>query len=218
MLEDLPDGFWHALLLLLPDNEAFQLSRVSRTLRRRVSSAPALNAGVTVGLSTLEVCSTTSAAGCWRPAASALLLMSLARSAHSRLHPALGSQDDAAASAVAPPLFAMSAGGEHFSPSSKPCSVVPLWAADGRVFVAHVRSGCVRVSHVITFPLQRRRVVDGIRAFFGAAGAEPRLVTLYVTLRVAALPAGGGFMAEQLHAAEAMRSLFPDVRLSSPYS
>ncbi len=54
--------------------------------------------------------------------------------------------------------------------------------------------------------------MDGIRAFFGAAGAEPRLVTLYVTLRVAALPAGGGFMAEQLHAAEAMRSLFPDVR------
>ena len=51
-----------------------------------------------------------------------------------------------------------------------------------------------------------------MRTFFGAAGAEPRLVTLYVTLRVAALPAGGGFMAEQLHAAEAMRSLFPDVR------
>ena len=57
MLEDLPDGFWHALLLLLPDNEALQLTRVSRTLRRRVSAAPALNAGVTVGLSTLEVCS-----------------------------------------------------------------------------------------------------------------------------------------------------------------
>ena len=55
MLEDLPDGFWHALLLLLPGNEALQLSRVSRTLRRRVSTAPALNAGVTVGLSTLEV-------------------------------------------------------------------------------------------------------------------------------------------------------------------
>ena len=62
--------------------------------------------------------------------------------------------------------------------------------------------------------------MNGIRAFFGAAGAEPRLVTLYVTLRVAALPAGGGFMAEQLHAAEAMRSLFPDVRtpLPQPYA
>ncbi len=59
MLEDLPDGFWHALLLLLPNNEAIQLTRVSRTLRRRVGSAPALNAGVTVGLSTLEVCSST---------------------------------------------------------------------------------------------------------------------------------------------------------------
>ena len=55
-------------------------------------------------------------------------------------------------------------------------------------------------------------MVDGIRAFFGAPGEEPRLATLHVTLRVAALPAGGGFMAEQLHAAEAMRSLFPDVR------
>jgi hypothetical protein len=41
-------------------------------------------------------------------------------------------------------------------------------------------------------------------------------VTLYVTLRVAALPGGGGFMAEQLHAAEAMRSLFPDVSSCSP--
>ena len=37
-------------------------------------------------------------------------------------------------------------------------------------------------------------------------------MTLYLTVRVAALPGGGGFMAEQLHAAEAMRSLFPDVR------
>ena len=41
-------------------------------------------------------------------------------------------------------------------------------------------------------------------------------MTLYVTIRVAALPGGGGFMAEQLHAAEAMRSLFPDVRSCSP--
>ena len=55
-------------------------------------------------------------------------------------------------------------------------------------------------------------MVDGIRSFFGKGDQEPRLVTLYVTIRVAALPGGGGFMAEQLHAAEAMRSLFPDVR------
>ena len=54
--------------------------------------------------------------------------------------------------------------------------------------------------------------MDGIRSFFGKGNQEPRLVTLYVTIRVAALPGGGGFMAEQLHAAEAMRSLFPDVR------
>ena len=54
MLEELPDGFMHALLLLLPDNGALQLSRVSKALRRTVLAAPALNAGVTVGLSTLE--------------------------------------------------------------------------------------------------------------------------------------------------------------------
>ena len=71
-------------------------------------------------------------------------------------------------------------------------------------------------SHATSTLAQRRRVVDGIRSFFGTAGREPRLVTLYVTLRVAPLPGGGGFMAEQLHAAEAMRSLFPDVRATSP--
>jgi hypothetical protein len=55
MLEDLPDGFLHALLLLLPGNDSLQLSRVSKTLRQRVLAAPALNAGVTVGVSMLEV-------------------------------------------------------------------------------------------------------------------------------------------------------------------
>ena len=55
MLEDLPDGFLHALLLLLPGNDSLRLSRVSKTLRRRVFAAPALNAGVTVGVSMLEV-------------------------------------------------------------------------------------------------------------------------------------------------------------------
>ena len=74
MLEDLPDGFWHALLLLLPDNDALQLSRVSRTLRRRVSSAPALNAGVTVGLSTLEVRQAETGKDCWTAASMSALL------------------------------------------------------------------------------------------------------------------------------------------------
>ena len=55
MLEDLPDGFLHALLLLLPGNDSLQLSRASKTLRQRVLAAPALNASVTVGVSMLEV-------------------------------------------------------------------------------------------------------------------------------------------------------------------
>ena len=55
MLEDLPDGFLHALLLLLPGNDSLQLTRTCKSLRRRVLAAPALNAGVTVGVSMLEV-------------------------------------------------------------------------------------------------------------------------------------------------------------------